>query len=693
MKKKHCPVLISALIFSLAISGCADAKSNELSSDIQKKYGNDAYYFLGLKSKDDGDSKTAIKHFQKSVSSKSKLISNLSAEELISLHSGKNALSLAREFYRKHGSDESLVAYLKQLFEMNQYDKIISLTKKIDYAETADEIIFYNCAALLASKDDSFPGIYNLWCISKPYSEYHGAIYSMLDDYPDNSFAFASDCAKMLNLSSKKDWGQASTYAKRMLSDKKNLTPTVASAAGKSLFYGSQNYESNAEFLESILTGKNEIDFFLNFYIGRMYSRIDGAKEKTQDYFKRAMDCASDDENYDNALWYYLNFLQQNDLSLAVTETENYCSKWHDPNYFDDFLEPVSVLLLDEKKWEDYYRLTKAIEKNASPEARSKFSYVCASLIENDFYRIDEKTRDEEIKRLYKQALDGGSDSYHKLLAAAKLNLSDDETWKLFSRWNEEKDFQCNEEVEKIFYGYIDFDLHEKIYPFWLEHSKEISLECAESLAEYLSTKTDIDSYYNYIALRIAARKMNYSEKELDRKIIELSFPRGFSDSVEKYSGEYKVDDHLIYALIRMESFFSPNAISHAGAVGLCQLMESTAADIAKKLGQTDYDLVEPDTNIQFGTNYISELISRLENSSVLAICSYNAGIGKIRSTLKSCLSSLKRREIPNDIFLEMLNITETRNYGRNVTAAAAIYAYLYNGQSLTGTARKIMGI
>ena len=82
-----------------------------------------------------------------------------------------------------------------------------------------------------------------------------------------------------------------------------------------------------------------------------------------------------------------------------------------------------------------------------------------------------------------------------------------------------------------------------------------------------------------------------------------------------------------------------------------------------------------------------------MEKNSLLAVCSYNAGAGKIRSTLRNCLSIIKRREIPYDIFLEMLNITETRNYGKSVSAAAAIYAYLYYNKSPTEVIKKIVGI
>lgn len=693
MQKKLGPLIFFILIFSLIFTGCANAKQNPVSDEMLKKYGNDVYYFMGLQAINEGDTKSAIKYLRKTVSSKSKLFASLSARKLVSILPEKDATSCAANFYKNFNDEDSLALYLQQLFNQERYDKIISLTKNLDYKSAGDEIVFYQCAALLATDDSSFPGIYNLWCAEKNWSDWHKKILSMIKDYPKNSFAFASDTAKMQDAASKKDWGQAAVYARRILNEKTNLSPQVVSVAGKSLFYGSTNYETNATFLESLLGGSNDVDFYLNFYAARLYSKIDSAFDMSQDFFKKAMACATIDADYDNALWYYLNSALQKDLTQAVDEFKKYCSTWHDPSYFDDILESLSVKLMDEKKWEEYYSLSYCLENYASPETRSAFFYTSGSLIENNFYQPADKTKEEEIKNLYTKALDGGADSYHKLMAAAKLGLSDEETWKYFSFWQKLEDFQADEDVEKIFYGYIEFDFVDLVYPFWLEHSNEIGLECAEAVAEYLHGKIDDDPYFNYISLRVAAKKLNYSEKDLTKKIMEFSFPRGFSDHVEKFSEKYKTDEYLIYALIRMESFYSPEAISHAGATGLCQLMETTAAEVAKKIGLSDYELTDPETNIHLGTYYLAELISRMEKNSLLAVCSYNAGAGKIRSTLRNCLSIVKRSEIPNDIFLEMLNITETRNYGKSVSAAAAIYAYLYYNKSPIEVIKKIVGI
>ena len=94
----------------------------------------------------------------------------------------------------------------------------------------------------------------------------------------------------------------------------------------------------------------------------------------------------------------------------------------------------------------------------------------------------------------------------------------------------------------------------------------------------------------------------------------KLKFPKNYEDLVEKYSKECEIDPTIIYSLIRSESFFDPDVSSVAGAIGLTQLMDFTANDIARKLKISEYSLTDPETNIQFGTYYLKNMISRLEN-------------------------------------------------------------------------------
>ena len=147
-----------------------------------------------------------------------------------------------------------------------------------------------------------------------------------------------------------------------------------------------------------------------------------------------------------------------------------------------------------------------------------------------------------------------------------------------------------------------------------------------------------------------------------------------------------------MYSLIRTESFFNPEIKSSAGAIGLTQLMESTGKDIARRLKVNEYSLTEPETSIRFGTYYFNNLSQRLDGSSILASFAYNSGITRVRrwvSNSKKELAGLQH--LPMDLFLETIPFEETREYGRKIVSAAAIYGYLYSDCSPVETVRQIM--
>lgn len=119
---------------------------------------------------------------------------------------------------------------------------------------------------------------------------------------------------------------------------------------------------------------------------------------------------------------------------------------------------------------------------------------------------------------------------------------------------------------------------------------------------------------------------------------------------VSRYASLYGLSEPLVYAVIRAESNFNPNAVSPAGARGLMQLMPGTAAE----MGVTD--IFDPTQNVAGGTQYLSKMFS-LFNDKRLALAAYNAGPENVK----------KHKGIPP--------FEETKNYVRMVMAFEEAYA------------------
>ncbi|MCR5845952.1 MAG: lytic transglycosylase domain-containing protein [bacterium] len=150
-----------------------------------------------------------------------------------------------------------------------------------------------------------------------------------------------------------------------------------------------------------------------------------------------------------------------------------------------------------------------------------------------------------------------------------------------------------------------------------------------------------------------------------------LYFKLDYVEQIQEAADRYHVNPYWIAAMIKCESNFEPEAVSSAGAVGLMQIMPTTAEDIERTglVDATAYsfeNLTDPETNINFGTAYLRSLVERYHEMDP-AIAAYNAGYGNVDKWLEN------DSDVRNSV-----EFRETKKYLRDVHRAKDYYETLY---------------
>ncbi|MBN2886380.1 MAG: transglycosylase SLT domain-containing protein [Chromatiaceae bacterium] len=151
---------------------------------------------------------------------------------------------------------------------------------------------------------------------------------------------------------------------------------------------------------------------------------------------------------------------------------------------------------------------------------------------------------------------------------------------------------------------------------------------------------------------------------------LALRFPLEHRAQVEAEAARHGLAPEWIFAVIRQESLFTPDIASHAGAVGLMQLLPETARALARARGEPEpstLDLIEPTPNIALGSAYLARLSERFDHVA-LATAAYNAGPGRVARWRPE-------RAQAADLWILSIPFAETRAYVERVLAYRLIYA------------------
>lgn len=158
--------------------------------------------------------------------------------------------------------------------------------------------------------------------------------------------------------------------------------------------------------------------------------------------------------------------------------------------------------------------------------------------------------------------------------------------------------------------------------------------------------------------------------KTSNKNDVGLRFPRAHEPEIVNNANKYNLDPAWVFGIARQESAFQADAISHADARGLMQLLPSTAKLVAKQYNlpySSADDLYRPIINIQLGTAFLNTLKKQMYNNVILATAAYNAGPNRIPRWLYD-------EPMEADRWIENIPYKETREYVKSVITFTSIY-------------------
>ncbi len=154
-----------------------------------------------------------------------------------------------------------------------------------------------------------------------------------------------------------------------------------------------------------------------------------------------------------------------------------------------------------------------------------------------------------------------------------------------------------------------------------------------------------------------------------------VMFPRTYREVVEEQAGAFELEESLVYAVIKAESNFDPDAQSSVGAMGLMQMMPNTFIWMQSLLGETyeENALYEPEVSVRFGCALLRLLLDEYGDLTA-ALSAYNAGMGNVTSWLSDTAYSLDGKT------LNTIPFSETRMYVQKVLRYKENYENIYGG-------------
>ncbi len=419
--------------------------------------------------------------------------------------------------------------------------------------------------------------------------------------------------------------------------------------------------------------------------------------------------------------------------ALELSALSQAATLWKSPSYFEDIVADYMRRLLREGAWDDLVRLCALMSRKLTSAMRGPLLYLSGRLFETGRATVDLSSDSEFWKwlsppsqtsltsasagtqqehqengnqssttglantsqgapqnaSLFYQAIlrESGIEEHYRTLAAWRLDIdppllanvpvfdrSFDVVAAISSLYPDAENPPVSDDTLKGLLDFIGQSLDHGLETLAADQVAALSPFSTDALLWLAMKFTQHEQYYP--ALRIGREVLGRASATRPELGYALLYPRAWPEHFSALTAPRNIAEPLAYAIVRSESLFNQRAVSRSGAMGLSQLLPSTAAETARGLKMSQYALFNPQDNLTIGLTYYGYMLQRFDGRPVRAIAAYNAGPSRMAQWARDWGS------LEDDILIELYPVAEPRQYTKNITSAALCYGKLYYGIS-----------
>ena len=446
-------------------------------------------------------------------------------------------------------------------------------------------------------------------------------------------------------------------------------------------------------------------------YSGRLY-RLQGAYAAAIGAFDACLSLPMAETDRQRVLWYRLTAAVRLDPRGTVLQLPATIPTLGDPGYFADALSELAGALCRLERFDLLLSAYLSIRDFATDGTLARYELALAGAIAADrlsptaatAVSVDRRATPPDRAALLGRAASQTAAPYEALAAAWMLGRTGTEALQLAAATppgagvSVGTDAAAGTEaaaavgiVNGAGSGAAAVDAPEEAYLSTclayslLDRAVEIILDSPDRLeratiarAAYRLLEAERNRDAMNISFRLGPGPLNVGE-------MRARYPDAYGDVLDRLAEEEGIDRWLLSALVREESYFDPGIVSAAGAIGLMQLLPTTAEDVAARMRLGSYDLTMPEDNLRIGAHYVRMLLNQFGNP-LLAIAAYNAGQGRVRQWERT------DAHLGPLLFHQAIPYDETYDHIRKVIVSAAYYGYLYEGRAPTEAVELILG-